>query len=354
LLATSVTALLCVGAVPQAQPGLPTALTLLDQYDRGEYDAVLQAFAAARDTETLRKDIEKNGAAWTASRGPALEARRRLVAATMALELAHARMSDQWHSLRSLVEWGCQLLGTAAPSDAERLWHVASIALAGGALDDALLFNARTGLRTYRHLSHAEERFPLDPRVRLASRFVMPGPPAQGSETFNAGLEPALGETSRGSLAKNRDKAIERLKELAGDPVVGAEAALRIGHLQLSNLKLSEALESFQSALRPDTTPYVAYLAHFLTGRTFERVERPDSAEQAYARALEAVPLAQSAMLARSALLTRAGRTDEAAALAAASFGARPRPTDPWRLFPRGDYYRWPETIAALRAELRR
>jgi hypothetical protein len=349
-----IAALISASAVSQTQPTPPAAVTLLDQYDRGEFDAVVQAFARVRDPDALRKDLEKAGQAWTAARGPALEPRRRLVAATVGLEFAHARMTDQWLTLRSLVEWGCQLMATGAPSEAERLWQQASIALAGGMLDDALLFDARTGLRTYRHLSHAEKRFPLDPRVRFASRFSMPGPPRQGSETLQAYLEPALGETRPGSLARNREKAIARLRDLLPDPVVGAEAALRMGHLQLTNLELGDALESFQAALRPGATPYVAYLAHFLTGRTYERAERLDSAEQAYARALEAIPLAQSATLARSALLTRAGRTDEAAALASASFLARPRPADPWRLFPRGDYYRWPDTLAALRTELRR
>lgn len=354
LCAAAVAALISSGAPSQAQSVPQSVVALLDQYDRGEYDAVLQTFAAAPDTEVLRKDLEKAGQSWTTSRGPALEPRRRLVAATMGLEFANARMADQWHTLRSLVEWGCQLLRTGESSDAERLWQQASIALAGGMLDNALLFNARTGLRTYRHLSHAEERFPRDARIAFASRFVVPGPPAEGSESFNVILEPALGETHAGSLAKNRDKAIERLKALTGDPVVGAEAALRIGHLHLVNLRFSEALDAFQSALKSDPSPYVAHLAHFLTGRTFERAERVESAEQAYARALEAIPLAQSAVLARSALLTRAGRTGEAAALAEASFRARPRPADPWRLFPRGDYYRWPELIAALREELRR
>ena len=69
---------------------------------------------------------------------------------------------------------------------------------------------------------------------------------------------------------------------------------------------------------------------------------------------MAAVPNAQSAALADAALLMRQGRTDAANALVAAAFNARPRPPDPWRLFPMGDYHRWLAEIAELRAEIDR
>jgi hypothetical protein len=78
-----------------------------------------------------------------------------------------------------------------------------------------------------------------------------------------------------------------------------------------------------------------------------------DRAEQAYGKALAAVPHAQSAVLVRAALLVRAGKAAEALSLAMASFAAS-RPPDPWRLLPYGDYRDFHRHIANLRAEISR
>lgn len=340
----------------QGQPVPLSALDLLERYNRGEHDAVVQVFLAAPGVDAIRKELEAKGPAWTIADGPAAEGRRRLVAATMALEFANARLDDEWRTLRSLVEWGCELLRRGPPTEGERRWQIASIAVAGGALDDGLLFKpARWGQRTYGHLAHAESRFPAEPRIVFAARFAVPATARIGSQTFFAGLEPALDDPTPDLPRRTaRESTIRRLNAMTGDPVVGAEAALRAGHLLLIDLRLDEALKAFETAARLTRTPYVTYLAHFLSGRTLERQSRLEEAERAYGRALDAVPLAQSAVLSRSALLVRAGRVAEAHSLTAASFAGRPRPPDPWRLFPSGDYYRWPELIAALRAELRR
>src|SRR5215831_13641557 len=89
----------CAAAISQA-PASPAAIGLLDQYDRGDRDAVVEVFKSARDIEAIRRDLERAGAGWTTAEGPSLEAHRRLVAATMALELANARMRDKWLALR--------------------------------------------------------------------------------------------------------------------------------------------------------------------------------------------------------------------------------------------------------------
>ena len=346
--------LACVAAMSHAPAGPPTAVDLLDRYDRGDRDAVIEIFKGATDAVSIRNDIEKNGAAWAAAAGPAREPHRRLVAATMALELANSRMHDKWLKLRELVEWGCQLLRRGPPTEGERLWQRASIAVAEGALDSEVLFNLESSLRTYSHASHAQQRFPADARIAFVSRFAVESPTRLGSATVRPGHEIGLDEPARSFYAAALDTAARRLMPLFNDPEVGAEAALRVGHLLLIELRLDQALAALDVAAKRSQSDYVTYLAYFLKGRTLERQDKPDEAEQAYARAVAAVPNAQSAALADAALLMRRGRTDEANALVAASFNARPRPPDPWRLFPMGDYYRWPAEIAALRAELDR
>jgi tetratricopeptide (TPR) repeat protein len=344
----------CLAAMSQAPASPPRAVALLDRYDRGDRDAVIEIFKGAPDVESIRNDLEKNGDPWTAAAGPAREPHRRLVAATMALELANARMRDKWLKLRGLVEWGCRLLRRGPPTEGERLWQRASIAVAEGALDSELLFGPASSLRAYSHGSHAQQRFPADPRIAFVSRFAVPSPARFGSVTLRPGHETGLDEPARSFDDPGLDTAVRKLTLLFNDPEVGAEAALRAGHLQLMMFRLESALAAFDLALQRSQSDYVTCLAQFFRGRTLERQNKPEEAEQAYARALAAVPNAQSPALADAALLMRQGRTDEANAIVAASFNARPRPPDPWRLFPRGDYYRWPIEIAALRTELDR
>lgn len=335
----------------QARPSLPTATDLLARYARGDFDAVVQAFVEARDPGELKGQLQEQGSKWTKAEGEAAEPRRRLIAATVGLELANARMDDQWLELRSLVEWGCGLMRRGAASEPERLWQLASVAVTEGALDSDILYK-------FNHLGHAESRFRLEPRFRLARNFGVTRRSASGTEaTLSAGLEPQLDDDARvvqSDWTFFLDTAIKNLQGLQYEPAIAAEAVLRAGHMQVIRSKPEAALASFEAAVKRSREPYVTYLGHFMTGRTLERLDRLDEAERAYAKALEALPHAQSAVLARAALLVRAGRTTDAVELTSASFAARPRPPDPWRLYPYGDYYRWPALIAQLRAEIRK
>jgi tetratricopeptide (TPR) repeat protein len=379
-----IAAVLAVSLLSQARPSPPTALALLDQYERGEYDAVVRAFLAARDVGALRSQLETKGAAWATAVGVGtpVEGRRRLVAATMALELANARLEDEWRELRPLVEWGCQLLRPNTPGAAERLWQLAAVAVSEGALDTGVLFKLGGPTKSYGHLAHAKARFPNEPRFALAERTAILNP-VNGEPDLQMGMEPNADSTPAGDLGPAsvafgggsaqgaleseearrrlkarqqlyRDTAVKRLREKFDDPAIGAEAALRAGYVLLVGLQSDPALEVFHIAARQSASPYATYLAHFLRGRVLERMHRPEEAERAYAAAADAMPHAQSAALARSALLMRAGRTADAHELTLASFSAKPRPPDPWRLFPYGDYYRWPELIAQLRKALAR
>jgi tetratricopeptide (TPR) repeat protein len=353
MLANRTTCLVVAGLLAQVEvrPPMPAALELLDRYSRGDHAGVMLALATVHDVEALTRAIQSNGLRWTAGIGPDQEPRRRLVAAALALEFAHSRLETDWRSVRSLVEWGCDLLRKGPPTEGERHWHLAALAVAGGALDDGLLFKPGKWFdRTFDHLAHAEARFPGEPRILLARRFAVRASAGVGSLTLFT-LEPRLDRPE--FEPRDRQVEIRGLRSLADDPEVGAEAVLRIGYLALVGLRFEEALTSFDSAAQLSSDPYVVYLARFLSGRTLERMGRLGEAERAYGHAVQAVPRAQAAVLAYSALLIRAGRTTDAHRLAAAAFEDGPAPPDPWRLFPMGDYYRWPRAIEQLRGALR-
>ncbi len=90
--------------------------------------------------------------------------RRRLVAATFALETARAGLDHEWANSVDLIDWGwTQLSKERQPLPAERLWHLAAIALFQGALDVDEL-ETRIG--------RLKSRFPDDPHVVLAQGWL--------------------------------------------------------------------------------------------------------------------------------------------------------------------------------------
>jgi tetratricopeptide (TPR) repeat protein len=342
--------------LPASRGQVEMAAALFDAYDGGDHAQVRRAFAAANDVAALRGAIERTGERWTAAAGPAAAPRRRLVAAAVALEFAAVRMEDEWKALRSLVEWGCRLIRKDAVSDAERTFHLASVALGQGARDRGLLFDDGGALPRWDHLKHARSRFPDEPRFQLAQVWLTAGEPVLG-ERYMSDFELA-GTDHVGFLRvggrRRIDGEIRRLEKLAAVPSIRHEALVLAGFLHVARNRLGPAQAAFREAAHADAEPFVRYLAQFLLGRTFARQERVDDAAAAYARALEVIPHAQSAALARAALLFQAGNVDTALALVNHSFAARPRPQDPWRLFGYGDFRRLPQYLERLRAELGR
>ena len=352
----AVLALVVLTSVAAATQDTPRAVDLLDRYEGGDFDGVVKVFAAADNVNALRRQLEGDGEAWTTARGPAAEQRRRLVAATMALEFADARTEDEWQNVDALVEWGCKLLRKGPPTAAERIWHLASIGLVEGALDDDVIFD---------HARHAEARFRDEPRFPFVNRYAVRVVTSTGYGQYTGTatrprLQPPMADPldliDRVVDSSNRtltEQSISSLLSVPSSSPVAAEAALRAGYLQHIISRWEPALASLATAAERSRDPYITHLAHFMMGRTLERMDQLDRAEQAYARALDAVPRAQSAVLVRAALLVRAGKAAEALSLAMASFEG-PRPPDPWRLLPYGDYRDFARHIASLRAEINR
>src|SRR5205809_4853005 len=201
-----------------------SASALLDDYFQGRFDRAVAAAVSVKDAADVRDAIKREGLTW-ANRVPAEVVRRRLALATFVLEYAHARIDTDWMTLVPVIEWSCEQLRNAGPPvEAERTWHLATIALAGRALDFGRLSTDRwtesggnmtfvrppswpgdmsrpmkrpIDLETIRrnaeqtgHLAHILNRFPDEPRVVWAAAMIAVTR-ADGEPTRNYSKVPA-------------------------------------------------------------------------------------------------------------------------------------------------------------------
>jgi tetratricopeptide (TPR) repeat protein len=328
----------------------PSILQLLDRYAAGDHDGVRRAFEDLDSVDDARRTLEREGRAWTARDDPAEAARRRLIAATFALELAEARMQDEWRRLRSLVEWGCELVRTGPPTEPERLWHLASVALAQGARDWEVLYSSPPPVRVaaYNHLSHARGRFREDIRLQFADAVVQAIRTASGFPAHRGSGRPRW--KPRAEALRARFEAIDYLQTFLADPIVGGEAALRTGLAWLGLERVDEALRHFEIASHSDDE-FSAYLAHVFAGQVQDRYGTPAEAAAQYRSALDVIPRAQSASLPLSTLLLADGRPDEAYDVVRLAL-EQPMPPDPWRVYGLGSYYHYPDYVRRLRQVL--
>jgi hypothetical protein len=138
-------AALAVFSTSSAQTARLDVARLLDLYATGKTDEAMARVARATldQARDLRHRLVSSGHAWIHA-GPADLSPRIFAAAVFALEL-EALLAEQgeWSARsnadcagRCVVEWGCIILrARTVPDDSERLWLLASIALAGGVRD---------------------------------------------------------------------------------------------------------------------------------------------------------------------------------------------------------------------------
>lgn len=349
------TVLLTALVIAMPHAGGTSITTLLDRYLAGHFAEVIGAIENEGDYDDLLKDLKRDAPAWIDAGGPADRPRRQLAAATLALEAARAGTFDDWKLVQNfvrleyiywkappkLIEWGCQLLSQAGPpTDSERLWHLASLAVAARAGDFEFLIGSPWEARgnpwdEFTHLQHSANRFPHERRFALAQGIA---------------VEWRLFPTPRPG-AVEAQKIFELLSE---ETVVGPEASMRLGFMLFRAGNLPRALTSLSSAATRSRDPYVTYLAHYFRAKVFERQRLPSEAEAAYRDALAVIPAVQSASFGLAAVLAARGKRADAAALVDAALMAAPRPVDPWRAYGEADARFWPELIARLHAEIGR
>ena len=351
-----------LAAVMVAAAPVPPALTdLLTDYAAGRFVQSVQAAAAVDDLGPLRVRFVQDVPAWIAA-DPALADGRRRAAAAFLLELAHARLASDWARFTDLIEWMCVQLRSGAPTEFERAWQHASIALASRARERVWLLGEFSWLPhqppprrippsknpSPQHLMHALDRFPDDPHLRLARIVAW----TWGRDAEPARNTPAVMVSLSSRRRAAQSDAITALETLLEDREVGAEAHLRIGQLQFAMADYSAALRSFETAQAATNVPTLQFLGHFLAARTREALAQLDAARREYAMALAIIPGAESAAVALGSLRFVHDERTEAVALFQEIFSEARREDDPGRLVGYGSFMHWARLRDAMRKEL--
>lgn len=336
------------GSVSGRQQLTISMLDALTLYELGEERQVTNALAVARggDPEAVLRMLKEDVSKWIAAEGPDQAARRRMIAATFLLEVGEAGLDDTWEVTKQITEWACELLRKSGrPTELERRWHLTALALF-----EASFEYPRPGVPAapalYKHLSHIKERFPDEPRTALAAALV------GEYDYWTAHLDLA-------SVATSSDP--RRNESFAGGPIAALEkaalaeanrpeASLRMGFLEYKRGHLDRALELLRSAATGSDDETRVYLAHLFSAWTHEKAGSVDRAITSYRSALSAVNGLSAALGLGVHLYAREER-DEADETVVRALGADAQTPDPYKTYGYGDFRRWPQLIAGLRAE---
>lgn len=344
-----------------------TAVEFLDTYFQGRFDDAVAAAARVRDADAVGRAVARDAAAWidADSRG---RDRSRLAVAAFVLEFTHARTESDWRTLYPLLEWACALLRSGGPpTEGERQWHLGVIAVAGRARDFGRLTPmppdwarvmvmqsdpATLGKNVFKsgHLAHTAARFPGEPRILLAATMMAVSMyDTEAPRRYRDGAADPVAALQRTGV---KSSLIHLEALLHAEPALAAEADMRAGHLQFALASFGKALALERSAAHAARDPETSYLAHFLAGRVLAAMKRSDEAAVEFQKALDVRPRGQSAALSLAALRTAAEQT-QAFDLLRPALDSHSVFDDPWRLYPYGDYVRWPDTRAAIREALK-
>ena len=351
--ALSVAAATAAPGTGGAQSASERVAAALDTYARGAYAEGLAALRGKAPLRDAVRDFREHAGRW-ADADPILQARRRTVAMAVTVELVSLGVAgrvDEYVAARPLIEWMCTAVRKSPPTDAERLFYLATIGLLQGAADEMTLlgFGAQEGRNG--HLFHAADRFPFEPRLKLALMLTRPGMLAIGTRPL--GRQVAYASMSLRHLDLDaahqtgvlRD-TFDRLATLAREPAIEHEILLRRGVLRFMT-GAPDAAPDLQQAAGSDE-PFVRYLAYLMLGIVYERTGESRSAIGAYSLAVRATP-GTAASMALASLLFREGQPDDAARVAD-EWARRPRIEDPWRQYEFGDYRLVPEVLSVLRS----
>lgn len=312
----------------------PPVTDALDRYAADPAETV-RSVAASQTLSTLNSSLRKDGVPWMLAKGAAEANQRRLIAATFALDVAGAEFDTAPGDVAPLVEWACEQIRRRLPSDQERQWHIAALALLEATGNPQMVET---------HLAHAAARFRDEPmwtrtRVWLADARTLnihPRQPLSAARiTFPAPLA-------------------AQYEALAATPELASDAWLRIGFMHFLAGAYPEARRDFTAAQLADTTDTrTRYLTQLFIGWMYEREQRHTEAIGAFRAAMTAEPAGRTAAVWLAARYAIAGRTDEAETVAAASLAGVDAGPDPWRTFYRGEWSKWPTLIAAARRLLK-
>ena len=324
----------------------------LDRYVGGDYDGAIAQLTYLGGFSTV------DGDEWIKNGGLRDGDRRRLIAASLAIEVTAAK--EAWPV--TLVEWACETLRNAGPpSPNELLWMRTSVALAEGDGMWAILGDSA-------HLGHALARFPDDPHFKLAQAFVAAAVATQPAVTTGttvtdqtpvafdrvAASRLDLASTATASEAAAFERAAAKFEALENDPTVGAEARLRFGDLELRLGHRDMAADAFRQADAFATDPFVQYLARLFLAWTDADSGRTDEAIRGYRAALAVMPHARAASTLLATRLILNNQLDQAETVMSDFIAAGKPGDDPWRMYPKGDFREYLSLIAQLHEAIKR
>jgi tetratricopeptide (TPR) repeat protein len=342
----------------------------LDRYAAGAFDEAISKLGVLGGFNTPQAE------SWIRAQGPSELARRRLVAATLALEYTASRPGLS----PALIEWGRDTARATGSVEWELLWLRASIALAEGS--EAWTFltpppepvraGGATAPRADKipaargYLAEARARFPDEPFVKLAEAVGLevaasPAPRSPlsrrspGSVAFDRISAELLPEGAAAPAAQVAllERAASAFEPLLADESTRAEASLRLGFCRLRLGQRDRALDQFAAAARATRDPYLGYLAHLFSAVAHAGSDRADDATAAYRAALNLVPRARAATSLLTALLFMHHRLSEAESVATDYLSSPPTSEDPWRTYLLGDYRSYAGLLARLREAAR-
>lgn len=325
-----------------------TLRLLFDAYDEGQYAAVDETLRGG-PTTPLARSFKSEANRWIAA-GPSEERdRRRLVAASVALDVLAAGLSFEWRNTYTLIEDACALVRQLPRgSDAESAWHHLSVALLQGGTAGSFV-----GQMMQDHIrTHGRDRVSPSPHLELAWALEVDRSTPLQPRSFGSMRQPILDDPPSRDAVRRAAGAISLYSALLDDPVVGAEAQLLLGHLY-TRLHQHEQAHTHLSAVLASSDPYLKHLAGFLSGQIHRRTGDAASAAVSLQQALRDWPGAMSARLLLADTLSQVGRWDEAYEVATTAALQDPR-LDPWRVMAHGGFRRWPHWQSALREAARR
>lgn len=302
----------------------------LDRYTSAPATTV-HDIAAAQSLSDITSSLRRDGTAWMLAKGAGEANRRRLIAATFAIDVAGAQIDTAPKDVTPLVDWACDQVRKRLPSDAERQWHIAALALIEG-LGNLQAVEA--------HLAHALARFPDEATWRQTRAWT--------TDQRTLGVHPRQPVTSQRIVFP--ESLAAQYRELTTVPALAGDAWTRLGFLHFLAGQHAEARAALARADQAATADGdTRYLSQLFSAWMSERDGHRDAAQREFRAALEAAPSGRTAAVWLATRNQIDGHPSEAQAIAARSLSTNVDRPDPWRTFYRGDWRRWPLLISTLR-----
>lgn len=280
---------------------------------------------------SLYAALRGDGINWTLAKGAAEANQRRLIAATFALDVAGRVYTTQARDVAPIVEWACEQIRRRLPSEAERQWHIAALALLEGT-GNVQAVDA--------HLAHAAARLRDEPMWERARVWLA------DARTLNVHPRQPLGAAK----VAFPEELAARYRALTDTPALASDALVRIGFLHyLAGDDTRARATLLQAQLADGADARSRYLAQLFIGWMFERATKHDEAMGAFRAALVAEPAGRTAAAWLAARYQIAGRHADAESVAERSLDPTLTTADPWRTFYAGEIWRFPALIDGLR-----